>query len=225
MGKLCCVRKCPNSTGKPKSTIHNFPTLQSLRDLWLVSLGDKMKPVNPINCGVCSNHFGFQDYFNSAGVLGDLTNKKKRCLRPSAIPTPTILDSTPIIPLTGYNKTKIDSLNILHKSNRKVKRPKNTRYTIFCILLLSEQMEVDTEETERLVPDENFDNLAYITKLETDLTTAKLLNRTKTQVIHVKDKLIGELRDTVSQLYFQKCLWITVCRTATVPERLLLLLF
>ena len=88
MGKLCCVKKCPNSTGKPTAgtVIHNFPSQQSLRDKWSMSLCGNMKSVNLDNCGVCSNHFRLSDY-NITGVLNDVTNKKKRCLRTSSVPT------------------------------------------------------------------------------------------------------------------------------------------
>ena len=76
MGKLCCVKKCPNSTGKPAATIHNFPTLQPLQNLWTTAIGNNMKQVSLSSSGVCSNHFKLEDY-NNFWNIHDANNKKK----------------------------------------------------------------------------------------------------------------------------------------------------
>ena len=38
MGKKCCVWNCDNSVGKPKNSVHDFPRVLEMRDVWLTVL-------------------------------------------------------------------------------------------------------------------------------------------------------------------------------------------
>jgi len=71
------VINCPNSSRKPLSTIHLFPTHQPTLQKWTDALKGQLKAVKVENAGVCSFHFRVEDY---------TANKLDGTLRTTAVP-------------------------------------------------------------------------------------------------------------------------------------------